>query len=168
VVLDAEEDDSGEQSRHSHPPAAAAAAAVSQAQHCCTTTTRRWKLRWHPHAAHRSAPPVPSSPSARNSRHPSTAWPPILAAWFRLHSPYLTLPQQPPIAATTAAAGGGGGGSHRLKITILFIISRTTNNQRNFRGKINQFSSNYLSIDRAGGEDDEIMHTHSVQGDRDL
>jgi hypothetical protein len=106
--------DGGEQSRL--PVAGAwetlASSSLRQRQRC---TTWRWKLRWHPHAEQRSAPPVPSSPAARNSRHPSTAWPPIHAAWFRQHSPYRT-PQHPPSSA-------GGGAWHRLGITSLFILN---------------------------------------------
>lgn len=52
--------------------------------------TRRWKLRWQPQAAHMRASSVPSSPSGMNSLHPSTAWPPVRAAWFFWHSPYVT------------------------------------------------------------------------------
>lgn len=48
-----------------------------------------WKFRWQPHAAQRNAVVVPSSPSAMNSLQPSTAYPPMLAAWFFLHSAYL-------------------------------------------------------------------------------
>lgn len=34
---------------------------------------------------------MPSSPAAMNSLHPSTAYPPMLAAWFLRHSLYLTV-----------------------------------------------------------------------------
>jgi hypothetical protein len=50
------------------------------------STSRLWKLRWHPQAAHA----VPSAPDAMNSRHPSTACPPMDAAWLRWHSRYCT------------------------------------------------------------------------------
>lgn len=60
-----------------------------------TTSVRsslRWKFLWHPQAAQvREAPPLLSSPDGMNSRQPSTAYPPTLAAWFFWHSPYLTL-----------------------------------------------------------------------------
>ncbi|CAA7389102.1 unnamed protein product [Spirodela intermedia] len=55
-----------------------------------STTSLRWKLRWQLQAAHWRAAAVPSSPAGMNSRQPSTAWPPMLAAWFFLHSAYLT------------------------------------------------------------------------------
>lgn len=56
------------------------------------STTRLWKLRWQPQAAQVSEASAPSSSwfTAMNSRHPSTAYPPTLAAWFLWHSPYLT------------------------------------------------------------------------------
>nr|GMD01111.1 hypothetical protein Iba_chr05fCG4310 [Ipomoea batatas] len=54
------------------------------------STSLLWKLRWQPQAAHvRAAAPLPSSPLGMNSRQPSTAYPPTLAAWFFWHSPYL-------------------------------------------------------------------------------
>nr|ACR33921.1 unknown [Zea mays] len=64
------------------------------------STVRRWKLRWHPHAAHLSD--VGSAGLApgegMNSPHPSTACPPRLAAWFLRHSRYSGSP-----AGATAA-----------------------------------------------------------------
>lgn len=54
------------------------------------STSRLWKLRWQLQAAQTRAALVPSSPDAMNSRQPSTAYPPMLAAWFFLHSLYLT------------------------------------------------------------------------------
>lgn len=59
-----------------------------------------WKFLWQPQAAHLSAPLVPSSPLAMNSLHPSKANPPMLAAWFFWHSPYLTpllIEEEPPL-----------------------------------------------------------------------
>jgi hypothetical protein len=55
------------------------------------STSLLWKFLWQPQAAHISAPFVPSSPLAMNSLHPSTAYPPIFAAWFFWHSAYRTV-----------------------------------------------------------------------------
>lgn len=55
------------------------------------STSLLWKFRWQPQAAHVSAPFVPSSPLAMNSLHPSTAYPPMFAAWFFWHSAYRTV-----------------------------------------------------------------------------
>lgn len=55
------------------------------------STSLLWKFRWHPQAAQVRASLVPSSPLAMNSLQPSTAYPPILAAWFFWHSAYRTL-----------------------------------------------------------------------------
>lgn len=55
------------------------------------STSLRWKFRWQPQAAQLRAAAVPSAPPAMNSRQPSTAYPPILAAWFFWHSAYLTV-----------------------------------------------------------------------------
>jgi hypothetical protein len=59
---------------------------VVEEQSKSASTSRLWKLRWHPQAAHISAAAVPSAPDAMNSRHPSTAYPPMAAAWLRWHS----------------------------------------------------------------------------------
>ena len=61
-------------------------AEVVEEQSMSASTSRLWKLRWHPQAAHMSAAAVPSAPDAMNSRHPSTAYPPMAAAWLRWHS----------------------------------------------------------------------------------
>lgn len=55
----------------------------SQTTSVCTSLL--WKFLWQPQAAHVRASPV----LAINSLQPSTAYPPILAAWFFWHSPYL-------------------------------------------------------------------------------
>nr|CAB3453377.1 unnamed protein product [Digitaria exilis] len=69
------------------------------------STARRWKLRWHPHAAHLSD--VGSAGLAAgegmNSPQPSTAWPPRLAAWFLRHSRYIGSPGAAAAAGDTAA-----------------------------------------------------------------
>lgn len=54
--------------------------------------SRRWKLRWQPHAAHFSELGFAGSVEGEgmNSPHPSTAWPPMVAAWFFRHSLYVT------------------------------------------------------------------------------
>ncbi|KAI3407361.1 uncharacterized protein J3R85_021052 [Psidium guajava] len=44
-----------------------------------TTISFRWKLRWHPQAAHLKKSGAPSSPSGMNSPHPSTTWPRCLS-----------------------------------------------------------------------------------------
>uniref|UniRef100_A0A0A9D5A6 Uncharacterized protein n=1 Tax=Arundo donax TaxID=35708 RepID=A0A0A9D5A6_ARUDO len=64
--------------------------------------SRRWKLRWHPHAAHLSEAGSAGSAAGdgMNSPHPSTACPPRLAAWFLRHSRYIGSP-----AAGATAAG---------------------------------------------------------------
>nr|ACR34317.1 unknown [Zea mays] len=62
----------------------------------------RWKLRWQPQAAQRSASMEPSSPAAMNSPQPSTACPPMPTAWFLRHSRYLVAP--PPPAPAPAPA----------------------------------------------------------------
>lgn len=66
--------------------------------------SRRWKLRWHPQAAHFSemGSPAVADGDGMNSPQPSTAWPPIFAAWFFKHSLYV-------VAAAAAAARGGWG-----------------------------------------------------------
>lgn len=50
--------------------------------------SRRWKLRWQPQAAHfKEVGSVGTDVGEGiNSPHPSTAWPPIVAAWFFKHS----------------------------------------------------------------------------------
>lgn len=55
------------------------------------STSLLWKFLWHPQAAQMRASLVPSSPLAMNSLQPSTAYPPMLAAWFFWHSAYRTL-----------------------------------------------------------------------------
>lgn len=61
--------------------------------------SRRWKLRWQPQAAHVSevGSVAVEEGDGMNSPQPSTAWPPIAAAWFFMQSLYAT------------AMGGGGG-----------------------------------------------------------
>ncbi|CAJ1932080.1 unnamed protein product [Sphenostylis stenocarpa] len=49
----------------------------------------KWEmLRWHPHAAHVSERGSVGleEEEGMNSPHPSSAWPPMLAAWFLRHS----------------------------------------------------------------------------------
>ncbi|KAM2644617.1 hypothetical protein EV1_018260 [Malus domestica] len=50
-----------------------------------------------------------------NSPHPSSTWPPLLAAWFFKHSLYLTLD-----AAVLGCGCGGAGGA--LKFDPLAIV----------------------------------------------
>jgi hypothetical protein len=72
------------------PPCSIQPEVVVEEQSQSASTSCRWKLRWQLQAAHMSASTVPSAPSAMNSRHPSTAYPPMLAAWLRWHSMYCT------------------------------------------------------------------------------
>lgn len=53
-----------------------------------SAASRRWKLRWQPHAAHFSEAGSAGSEMGlgKNSPQPSSAWPPMLAAWFFRHS----------------------------------------------------------------------------------
>jgi hypothetical protein len=72
------------------PPCSIQPEVVVEEQSQSASTSRRWKLRWQLQAAHMSASAVTSAPNAMNSRHPSTAYPPMLAAWLRWHSMYCT------------------------------------------------------------------------------
>ena len=46
--------------------------------------SRRWKFLWQPQAEH-----LNEFGSGMNSPQPSTAWPPMPAAWFLRHSLYV-------------------------------------------------------------------------------